>query len=243
IASSSLDAGAKIYAGRVDAVHQETYQVLTGLGRSDKPQPTGDQDDENPDDADSAGPIGSTNTGKDSRKKNQVHRDIIQKQLNKIRSKVLTSKADVDPLFQHQTATYDEGGTAELRLNQLSTLDEACVLILDSSTRIMRSSSQPASNTQNVAGILEFLLPLKPKNIGQLSMCSSLKDFRFTNWDKDQDCDASINLPSELQIQSPTAADDGPLDDDDDHLADCPLEDNQNDISKYHATIRFSICL
>lgn len=95
IASSSLDAGAKIYAGRVDAVHQETYQVLTGLGRSDKPQPTGDQDDENPDDADSAGPIGSTNTGKDSRKKNQVHRDIIQKQLNKIRSKVLTSKADV----------------------------------------------------------------------------------------------------------------------------------------------------
>lgn len=33
VASSSLDASAKIYAGRVDAIHSETYKVLTGLGQ------------------------------------------------------------------------------------------------------------------------------------------------------------------------------------------------------------------
>ena len=33
MASSTLDASAKIYAGRVDAIHSETYKVLTGLGR------------------------------------------------------------------------------------------------------------------------------------------------------------------------------------------------------------------
>ena len=33
VASSTLDASTKIYAGRVDAVHSETYKVLTGLGR------------------------------------------------------------------------------------------------------------------------------------------------------------------------------------------------------------------
>lgn len=33
VASSTLDAGAKIYAGRVDFVHKETYRVLGGLGR------------------------------------------------------------------------------------------------------------------------------------------------------------------------------------------------------------------
>lgn len=33
VASSTIDAGAKIYAGRVDAVHKETYRVLGGLGR------------------------------------------------------------------------------------------------------------------------------------------------------------------------------------------------------------------
>ena len=39
VASTTLDASAKIYAGRVDAIHAETYKVLTGLGRSgDKPK-------------------------------------------------------------------------------------------------------------------------------------------------------------------------------------------------------------
>ncbi len=33
MASSTLDASTKIYAGRVDAIHSETYKVLTGLGR------------------------------------------------------------------------------------------------------------------------------------------------------------------------------------------------------------------
>ena len=33
LASSTLDASAKIYAGRVDAIHSEMYQVLGGLGR------------------------------------------------------------------------------------------------------------------------------------------------------------------------------------------------------------------
>ena len=34
MASSTLDASAKIYAGRVDAIHSETYKVLSGLGRT-----------------------------------------------------------------------------------------------------------------------------------------------------------------------------------------------------------------
>ena len=33
VASTTLDASAKIYAGRVDAIHAETYKVLSGLGR------------------------------------------------------------------------------------------------------------------------------------------------------------------------------------------------------------------
>ena len=36
VASSTLDASAKIYAGRVDAVHTETYKMLSGLGRNNE---------------------------------------------------------------------------------------------------------------------------------------------------------------------------------------------------------------
>lgn len=41
MASSTLDASAKIYAGRVDAVHAETYKVLSGLGRGADKQDEG----------------------------------------------------------------------------------------------------------------------------------------------------------------------------------------------------------
>ncbi|CAH8494850.1 unnamed protein product [Schistosoma mattheei] len=144
IASSSLDAGAKIYAGRVDAVHQET-----------------------------------------AKKKTASHRDIIHKQLNKIRIKTLAEKIDVDPLFQHQTAAYDEGGTAELRLNQLSTANASCELILDSSTPVMLrtlTTTQPIT-PMNVTNVTEFLSSMLARSLNQLSICSTLQSFRFTDWD------------------------------------------------------------
>jgi len=44
LASSTLDASAKIYAGRVDAIHSEMYKVLSGLGRgaSNSQKPDGE---------------------------------------------------------------------------------------------------------------------------------------------------------------------------------------------------------
>ncbi|KFR01898.1 Condensin complex subunit 2, partial [Opisthocomus hoazin] len=37
MAAGTLDASAKIYAVRVDAVHADTYKVLGGLGRDSAP--------------------------------------------------------------------------------------------------------------------------------------------------------------------------------------------------------------
>lgn len=49
VASSTLDAGAKIYAGRVDFVHKETYRVLGGLGRGGGGGEDSDAEDANAD--------------------------------------------------------------------------------------------------------------------------------------------------------------------------------------------------
>ncbi|KFO82619.1 Condensin complex subunit 2, partial [Cuculus canorus] len=37
VAAGTLDASAKIYAVRVDAVHSDTYKVLGGLGKDSAP--------------------------------------------------------------------------------------------------------------------------------------------------------------------------------------------------------------
>lgn len=104
MASSSLDASAKIYAGRVDAVHQETYKVLTGLGRSDKK--TDENGNENADgvpDADagySGDELGDRGTAAERRKRDRRRaaanaKPVIVTMLSKIRSKVKASDADV----------------------------------------------------------------------------------------------------------------------------------------------------
>jgi len=41
VAGCTLDAGAKIYAGRVDAMYNDVYKMLGGLGRSNRTEQEG----------------------------------------------------------------------------------------------------------------------------------------------------------------------------------------------------------
>ncbi|CAH8529133.1 unnamed protein product [Schistosoma rodhaini] len=230
IASSSLDAGAKIYAGRVDAVHQETYQVLTGLGRSGNPQ--NEDNESNADNVDDDDDDDKTHSHSkpEQKKKTAAHRDIIHKQLNKIRIKTLADKIDVDPLFQHQTAAYDEGGTAELRLNQLSTANASCELILDSSTPVMLrtlTTTQPIT-PMNVTNVTEFLSSMLARSLNQLSICSTLQNFRFTDWDLNKnsfDSNSQMNWDANSQPISLLNQDNND-DGDDNGLNPFPVQDD-----------------
>lgn len=38
VAGCTLDAGAKIYAGRVDAIYNDVFKMLGGFGRANKPE-------------------------------------------------------------------------------------------------------------------------------------------------------------------------------------------------------------
>ncbi|CAH8499132.1 unnamed protein product [Heterobilharzia americana] len=236
IASSSLDAGAKIYAGRVDAVHQETYQVLTGLGRSGNPQNAEVESDTNNADENDDSHVQSKPQQK---KKTAVHRDVIQKQLNKIRIKTLADKVDVDPLFQHQTAVYDDGGTAELRLNQLFTANASCELILDSSTPVMLrkvANTQPTT-PMNITNVTEFLSTILTKSLNQLSICSTLQNFRFTDWNPNKntfDLSDQINLDTTIQQVDPLNLE---INDDDNGFDPLPSQDDSLDDNTIHEDV------
>ncbi|VDN17936.1 unnamed protein product [Dibothriocephalus latus] len=149
MASSSLDASAKIYAGRVDAVHQETYKVLTGLGRSDSKKPPTEADARDPDDEDEQpdNADGDSKAKAREKKRSASSKNVIITSLNKIRAKVKASDADVDPLFQQQAVAYDEGGTVELRLNRLRTHSKYSELLQDSNTPLFRHPIFPRDNS------------------------------------------------------------------------------------------------
>lgn len=118
MASSSLDASAKIYAGRVDAVHQETYKVLTGLGRSDskatKASAGGDDDDLRAPDCvnDSVDELGGGAAVNDRKRKERKRapntKPVIVTTLSKIRSKIKAFEADVSFLSSRNAAAFKD---------------------------------------------------------------------------------------------------------------------------------------
>ncbi|KAH8859821.1 Condensin complex subunit 2 [Schistosoma japonicum] len=135
-------------------------------------------------------------------------------------AKIYAGRVDaLDPLFQHQTAAYDEGGTAELRLNQLSTANASCELILDSSTPVMLRSLTTIQPTTliNITNINEFLSLILARSLNQLSICSTLQNFRFTDWDVNMNnCDLSNQMNWDTNSQSVNLLSQDNANDDDD---------------------------
>ncbi|KAM7540142.1 hypothetical protein Aperf_G00000041449 [Anoplocephala perfoliata] len=185
MASSSLDASAKIYAGRVDAVHQETYKVLTGLGRSDKPpksevdkpgednQVIGDSDDS----AEDAG-VTSNDRKKKDRRRAPNAKNVIATTLSKIRSKIKAFGADVDPLFQQRAAVFDDGGTVELRLNRLRTRSKYSELLQDSNTPLFNQ----ADSAYSVCCIKPVeLYPIIDSHSLEAPLCAAFDNFHFND--------------------------------------------------------------
>lgn len=185
MASSSLDASAKIYAGRVDAVHQETYKVLTGLGRSDKPPKSdkdgGDENDQAPGESDeSANDIegGANDRKKKDRKRIPNAKKVIVTSLIKIRSKVKGFEADVDPLFQQQAAAYDDGGTVELSLNRLRTRSKFSELLQDSNTPLFDFGD--SLSTVCCIKPVELYPPIDSHSL-DAPLCLAFDHFRFND--------------------------------------------------------------
>ncbi|CDS41427.1 Condensin complex subunit 2 [Echinococcus multilocularis] len=185
MASSSLDASAKIYAGRVDAVHQETYKVLTGLGRSDsKTTKTGtDGDDPRTLDGvnDSVDELGSGVAVNDRKRRERKRapniKPVIVTTLSKIRSRIKAFEAEVDPLFQQQAAAYDDGGIVELRLNRLRTYSKFSELLQDSGTPLFNLREEAGSLTCCTQPV--DLYPIFDSHTLEAPLCLAFDDFHF----------------------------------------------------------------
>ncbi|XP_071947750.1 condensin complex subunit 2-like isoform X2 [Antedon mediterranea] len=170
MASCTLDASAKIYAGRVDAVHADTYKVLSGLGHSDK---SNQKEQHEGDDA------------KETKKKKARHGNTVVTNLNTITTNKFDLEFEVDPLFQKTAAAFDEGGTFSLLLNHLPVRDDTCEMLLDS-TCIIDSIGQQAGEVQyrqdQQVDLTEIKGHYNCAQFSSLQICPAFLDFEFTNW-------------------------------------------------------------
>ncbi|KAJ8385966.1 hypothetical protein AAFF_G00177870 [Aldrovandia affinis] len=177
VAAGTLDASTKIYAVRVDAVHADAYRVLGGLGAETRPGGEREVEEGGEEDGDAA-----ASTVKQAVKKRPPKRTVEQN-LGNINS--AERKCEVDPMFQRMASSFDESSTAGVFLSVLFSEGSRCELLFPSHMTLLRSTPPcPAPPSQHA--------PARPFTGGlqqaqeKSSICPSLKDFSFTNWNPGQ---------------------------------------------------------
>ncbi|KAJ1091955.1 hypothetical protein NDU88_005069 [Pleurodeles waltl] len=186
IAAGTLDASAKIYAVRVDAVHADVYRVLGGLGTES--QVPGESDLVNGE----ASSVGTENEPKETRKRKRSYKTIEQNP-SSLNTSEAERKCEIDPMFQRTAASFDECSTVGVFLSTLHCHDYHSELLFDSDVRPNATSEPeevPNSGTVDGANLKSFLMQcveLRP-------ICPSLADFRFTNWDSEAHNDTVASL-------------------------------------------------
>ncbi|XP_074784597.1 condensin complex subunit 2 isoform X1 [Athene noctua] len=174
VAAGTLDASAKIYSVRVDAVHTDTYKVLGGLGTDSAPAKTTDSSEEE----DSAAPEAVKRV--QTKKKHSFK--TIEQNLNNINASETNHRCEIDPMFQKTAASFDECSTAGIFLTGLRTQSCQSELLFDLKIVPLPSSETvvlPSSDPVKVMDLKSLLAQCIEKRL----ICSSLADFQFTKWD------------------------------------------------------------
>ncbi|XP_032084696.1 condensin complex subunit 2 isoform X2 [Thamnophis elegans] len=177
VAAGTLDASAKIYAVRVDAVHADVYRVLGGLGRDAAPAETENSQD-----------TGGEKEDLDHSKKRSIKRKhlykTIEKNLNNINVSETERKCESDPMFQKTASSFDECSTAGVFLTTLHTHSFLSEVLFDSTVVPLPSSGTseiPSSSHVKVTDLKSILL----RCVENSAICPSLSGFLFTQWNSE----------------------------------------------------------
>uniref|UniRef100_A0A8C5MJX2 Condensin complex subunit 2 n=1 Tax=Leptobrachium leishanense TaxID=445787 RepID=A0A8C5MJX2_9ANUR len=183
VAAGTLDASAKIYAVRVDAVHADVYKVLGGLGKES--QGSEDPGDQDPD---------ATTEGQENKKKARKRKrsyKTIEQNLNNINSSENDRKSEVDPLFQKSAASFDEFSTAGVFLCSLQCQNYHSELRFDTDIKPLSTIQENEPPGLETVDVSDLKSPLS-QCVEKRPICPSLSGFRFMQWD----CDAQNETES-----------------------------------------------
>ena len=129
--SCALDASTKIYAHRVDCVHNETMKLASGVG-SNKEESAQDAAAEGGEEGGDQDQDGATK----KRLKRKKKSSSIEKNLANINLSKLELEFDIDPLFKKVSAQFDSGAGGGQFLSTLQIRDDTSEMLLNSTARV-----------------------------------------------------------------------------------------------------------
>ncbi|XP_053257497.1 condensin complex subunit 2 [Podarcis raffonei] len=235
VAAGTLDASAKIYAAKVDAVHADVYRVLGGLGK----QPAAA---EPVDGQDTGGGVVDSESSKTRLSKRKHQYKTIERNLNNINISDEDHRCEVDPMFQRTAASFDECSTAGVFLTMLHVHNFLSEVLFDSMVIPLPSSTTaelPTSSHVKVTGLKSILLQCAEKR----PICPSLAGFLFTQWDSETHNESVAALLDKFKksdqafdVNAEIDSDPGDYSEDpaeNDFDADIPAETVEKDLSEF----------
>ncbi|XP_077119028.1 condensin complex subunit 2 [Ranitomeya variabilis] len=184
VAAGTLDASAKIYAVRVDAVHADVYKVLGGLGEESGGRAEGENQ-------------GTGDASKEPQNKKQRKRqhsvETIEQNLNNITRSATDRVDQVDPLFQKAATSFDECSTVGVFLTTLRCSDYRSELRFDDyliPLSTIEEETIPAPDSVDAAELKSLLVTCDEKR----PLCPSLCKLRLMQLDGDLKDEAASSL-------------------------------------------------
>ncbi|RWS22412.1 hypothetical protein B4U80_07549 [Leptotrombidium deliense] len=200
LASSTLDAGAKIYCNRVDFVHAEAQKVASGLVMALDKKSTDKGQTQEAQDGEELDGVTDAEAGPKPKKKKVIKhsgRTLVQN-VDTINISKIEANVEIDPLFHHISSGFDMGSvncllTANLRSN------DNYQLMLDSGSRMNENTSSVRSSDVSLHMVSQHLF--SAINAPDVKICPKVSDFVFRNRDdkssfiSNMDNDAESTLP------------------------------------------------
>ncbi|XP_068130950.1 condensin complex subunit 2 [Hyperolius riggenbachi] len=196
VAAGTLDASAKIYAVRVDAVHADVYKVLGGLGKeSQGPEQQGQTAEADAD----KGPQNARS------RKRQHSVETIEQNMNNITRSASDRVDQVDPLFQKAAASFDESSTVGVFLTALRCSSYQSELHFDNYVIPLSTIQEETVPSPGTADTTE-MKPSLSQCAEKRPLCPSLAKFRLMLLDGDAN-DENVVVLTEKYKESDHAFD------------------------------------
>lgn len=181
LASSALDAGAKIYCNRVDFVHAEAQKVASGLVMAlDSKSSTTNSQEQNDNDVIEANDDNTEEEDCSKPKKKKVRKNVrtIVQNIEQINVSKIETTVEVDPVFHQISMAFDMGSTNGLLMANLRS-DPNGLLMLDSNAHFDVNVSNNLSSMQLISN--KIIKDLEEISISTAQIYPPLATFDFSN--------------------------------------------------------------
>lgn len=192
VVGCTIDAGSKIYAARVDALHQNTYQMLSGLGNHNQDGSVNDDNNNNnsQNGADN-GNDNDENEGDDNNKKKEKKKRRAKKStqivenLDQITSKLNEDFVNDDDIYFSRISTsIEQEAIGGLLMNKLNPENDLLNLLINKDD-VYFNIQQEHKIQDQIFSIKSFSEIASKFDVHNLKCCEDLTKFTFLGWNLD----------------------------------------------------------